>query len=247
MLRACGAVACLIVLSLPVGVVAFTPMAAADELNFAVGLKEQFISLSRTLKLERGTETRRIETPRSTGVWMPSVALSVSYDRWFVGASAAAVSLNISEQPSISFSHPLFLQTSKVDLTEFDLAIGYTIVTGMSPYLGYVRYGQTTDLNCTGCTTTVELSHVGPGLLLGYPVASTRWSTYLNLALIRGFSIEGGLSYAGIRWPLVGVVGFAYRRIDYPANQVSCGQTLFLCFRESDVLSGPVLAVHYIF
>lgn len=250
MLKPFGAAVFLIVLIVPVGLVAFAPPAAADDLNFALGLKEQFVSLRRTLKLERSTsgglETRRTETPRSDGVWMPSVALNVSYDRWFIGASAATGSLHISEQPSF-FSDPLFFQSSKVDLTELDLAIGYTIVTGVSPYLGYLRHGQTTDLNCTGCTTTVELSHVGPGLILDYPVVNTRWAVYLNLALIQGFSIEGGLSYAAVRWPLVGVVGFAYRRIDYPANQVSCGQPPLFCFREQDVFSGPVLAVNYVF
>ena len=249
MLRFCGAAACWIVMIM--SVVAWVPPAAADDLNFSLGLKEQFISLRRTLKLERdtagGSQTRNTETPRSNAVWMPAVVLNISSDRWFVGAAAATGSLSISEQPSLSYSNPLYLQKSKVDLTELHFAIGYTIGAGVSPYVGYLRHKQTTDLRCTGCTTTIELSHVGPGIIVDYPLADTRWAAYLNLALIQGFSIEGGLSYAGVRWPLVGVAGFSYRRIDYPANQVSCGQTLFRCFRDQDVLSGPVLAVHYIF
>ncbi|MBI3811577.1 MAG: hypothetical protein HY283_05160 [Nitrospirae bacterium] len=248
MVRFGGAAVFLIALIGPVGLAATIPPATAGELTFALGLKEQFFSLRRTLKIEKtdGSETRRIETPVSDGNWMTAVALNASYDHWFVGAEAAAVSLTISEQPS-SFSDPLFLQKSKVDLTEVNLAVGYTVMRGVSPYVGYLRHGQTTDLRCTGCTTTVELGRVGPGILLDHPMADTRWAGYLNLALIQGFSIEGGLSYAGIRWPLVGVAGFAYRRIDYPANQVSCGQTGFLCFREKDVFSGPILAVNYIF
>jgi hypothetical protein len=236
----------LIVLIVSAGLVATAPPAAASELTFALGLKEQFLSLRRTLKIEKpgGSETRRIETPGSDGSWMTAVALNASYDRWFVGASAASAGLKISEQPS-SYSNPLFLQKSKVDLTELNLAVGYTIIRGVSPYIGYLRHGQKTD--CAGCTTTVELSRVGPGLLIDVPAPGTRWAAYLNLALIQGYSIEGGLSYAGIRWPLVGVMGFAYRRIDYPSNQVSCGKTGFLCFRERDVISGPILAVHYIF
>ena len=249
MLRSCGAAVFLIVLTLPIGVVAFAPTAAADEVIFALGVKEQFISLRRTLKLERqtsgGPETRRIETPPSDGTRRQAVVLNASYDRWFVGAEASAVSLSISEQPDSFSSNPRFPRSSSVDMTELDLAVGYTIMTGVSPYIGYLRHEQKTD--CAGCTATVELGQIGPGLLLAYPVASTRWAAYLNMALIQGFSIEGGLSYAGIRWPVVGAAGFAYRRIDYPAGEVSCGQTSFSCFRERDVISGPILAVHYIF
>jgi hypothetical protein len=247
MLRSCGAAVLLIALIVPVGLVAGVPPAAASELTFALGLKEQFLSLRRTLKIEKtdGSETRRIETPGSDESWMTAVALNASYDRWFVGASSASAGLAISERPSGSFENPRFIPSSKVDLTELNLAVGYTIMRGVSPYIGYLRHGQKTD--CAGCTTTVELSRVGPGLLIDYPATGTRWAAYLNLALIQGYSIEAGLSYAGIRWPLVGVMGFAYRTIDYPSERVACGRTGFLCFREKDVISGPVLAVNYIF
>jgi len=93
----------------------------------------------------------------------------------------------------------------------------------------------------------VELSTIGTGLVIDVPAGGTRMAAYLNLALIQGYSIEGGVSYAGIRWPLVGVMGFSYRTIDYPSGKVSCGQTGFLCFREKDVMGGPILAVNYIF
>jgi hypothetical protein len=157
----------------------------------------------------------------------------------------AAAGLQISEQPSGTIENPRFIQSSKVDLTELNLAVGYTIIRGLSPYIGYLRHGQKTD--CAGCTTTVQLGNVGPGLLVDYPAAGTRWAAYLNLAMIQGYLIEGGLSYAAIRWPLVGVMGFSVRTIHYPSEGASCGRTGFLCFREKDVFSGPTLAVNYIF
>lgn len=239
------------VLTLSLLVVVLAPPAAAEEMNVTLGLKEQFVSMRRTLKLESqtsgGVKTHRVDAPRSNGAWMPAAVLNVSFRHWFVGAEASAVSLNVAEQPS-SFSSPLFSQSSKVDVTELDLAIGYTILTGVSPYVGYMRNQQTTDLNCTGCTKTDVLGQVGPGLLLDYPLTSKRWAAYLNLALIQGFLIEGGLSYAGIRWPLVAGVGFGYHRIDYPSGKVSCGHPPpFSCYRDKDVMSGPILSLHYVF
>lgn len=224
--------------------------AAAEEVNVTLGLKEQYVSLQRTLKLTSqtsgGTQTHRVDTPRSDGAWMSGLVLNASYGHWFVGAQVSAVRLNVSEQPS-SFSNPLFTQTSTVDMTEMDLALGYSIMTGVSPYIGYMRNQQRTDLNCTGCTKTDVLGQVGPGLLLGYPLKTTRWAAYMNLAVIQGFLIEGGLSYAGVRWPLVGTVGFGYHRINYPSGKVSCGQTGFSCYRDKDILSGPILSLHYVF
>ena len=236
---------------LPLLLVVLAPPAAAEDLNFALGLKERYVSLRRTLKLENqtssGLKTHRVEAPRSDGTWMSTAALNGSFRRWFVGAQASAASFNVFEQPS-SFSSPSFIRNSTVDLTQMDLALGYTILTGVSPYVGYMRHRQTTDLDCAGCTKTVVLSRVGPGLLLDYPVENTRWAAYLNLSLIQGGAIEGGLGYAGIRWPFVAAAGFGYRRIDYPANRVSCRPSGgFACFRENDVVSGPILSLHYIF
>ncbi|MBI3995912.1 MAG: hypothetical protein HY349_08055 [Nitrospirae bacterium] len=248
MLKACRTAVVPILLTLPVGIGLFVPAADADDLIFAAGVKEQFVTLRRTLKLEAQTtgETRRTETPPSDATWRHALVLSASYGRWFVGAEAATSSLTISEQPA-SYSTRLFFQKSKVDLDELNLALGYNIMTGVSPYIGYLQHGQKTDLKCTGCTTTVNLSDIGPGLLVNFPAAGSRWAAYVNLALIQGFSVEGGFSYAGIRMPLVAVAGFAYRRIDYPSEEISCGQTGFFCFRERDVISGPILAVHYVF
>jgi len=238
------------ILALLLLVVVLAPPAAAEDLNFTLGLKEQYVSLRRTLKLESqtsgGVKTNKVDTPRSDAAWMHGLVMDVSYRRWFVGAQMSGVSLNIAEQPS-SFSSPLFTQKSTVDVTELDLAFGYTIMTGVSPYLGYMRNQQTTDLTCAGCTKTDVLGQIGPGLLLGYPLTIQRWAAYMNLALIQGFLIEGGLSYAGIRWPLVGTVGFGYHQINYPSGKVSCGQTGFSCFREKDVISGPILSLHYLF
>jgi hypothetical protein len=238
------------ILTLPLLVVVLAPPAAAEEMNVTLGLKEQYVTLRRTLKLESqtsgGLQTHRIDAPSSDAAWMPGLVMNVSYRHWFVGAQVSGVSLNVAEQPS-SFSSPLFTQKSKVDLTELDLAIGYTIMTGVSPYLGYMRNQQRTDLNCAGCTKTDVLGQVGPGLLLDYPLTNKRWAAYMNLALIQGFLIEGGLSYAGIRWPLVGTVGFGYQQINYPSGKVSCGQTGFSCFRDKDVISGPILSLHYVF
>jgi hypothetical protein len=177
---------------------------------------------------------------------MHGLVMNVSYGHWFVGAQVSAVTLNVAEKPS-SFTSPLFTQKSTVDVSELDLALGYTIMAGVSPYLGYMRNRQTTDLNCTGCTKTDVLSQAGLGLLLDYPLTNKRWAAFMNLALIQGFLIEGGLSYAGIRWPLVGTVGFGYHQIDYPSGKVSCGQTGFSCNREKDVISGPILSLHYVF
>jgi hypothetical protein len=237
-------------LTLSLLVVVLVPPTAAEEMNIVLGLKEQFVSLRRTLKLESqtslGLKTNHVDAPRSNGAWMPAAVLNVSFGHWFAGVQASAVSLDVAEQPS-SFSDPLFSQTSKVDMNELDLALGYTILTGVSPYIGYMRNQQTTDLNCAGCTKTDVLGQVGPGLLLGYPLTSKRWAAYLNLALIQGFMIEGGLSYAAIRWPLVGGVGFGYHRINYPSEKVSCGQTGFSCFRDYDVITGPILSLQYVF
>jgi len=230
--------------------VVLAPSAAAEELYVTLGLKEQYVSLRRTLKLESqtsgGLKTNSVDAPRSDGAWMNGAALNVSYGHWFVGAEISAVSLNVAEKPS-SFTSPLFTQTSTVDMTELDLALGYTIVTGVSPYLGYMRNQQTTDLNCMGCTKTDVLGQVGPGLLLNYPLTIQRWAAYMNLAVIQGFLVEGGLSYAGIRWPLVGTVGFGYHQINYPSGKVSCGETGFSCNRDKDVISGPILSLHYLF
>jgi len=245
-----GAVVFLFVLIVPAGFLAWEGPAAADEPVFSVGLKEQYLSLRRTLKLEKpglgGPETHRVDTSGSDGDWSTTVALNISIGRWFAGASAASVGIMVSDQPSGFFDNPSFRQKSKVDLTELELAVGYAILPGVSPYIGYLRHGQKTD--CPGCTTTIELSRVGPGLLLGYPAADSRWAAYLNVAMIQGYSIEGGLSYAAIRWPLVGAAGFAFRRIDYPTDEVACSSpSTFSCFRVRDSISGPVLSVHYIF
>jgi len=238
------------ILALPLLTVVVAPPAAAEELNVTLGLKEQYVSLRRTLKLESqtsgGQQTHRVDTPRSDAAWMHGLVMNVSYRHWFVGAQVSSVSLDIAEQPS-SFSSPLFTQKSTVDVSELDLAFGYTIMPGVSPYLGYMHNQQTTDLNCAGCTKTDVLSQAGPGLLLDYPLTTNRWAVFMNLALIQGFLIEGGLSYAGIRWPLVGTVGFGYHQINYPSGKASCGQTGFSCSRDQDVISGPILSLHYVF
>lgn len=238
------------IFTLPLLVVVPAPPAAAEEINVTLGLKEQYVSMQRTLTLESqtsgGTQTHHVDAPRSDGAWRPGLVMNVSYRHWFVGAQMSAVSLNVAEQPS-SFSSPLFTQKSTVDVTELDLALGYTIMTGVSPYLGYMRNQQRTDLNCTGCTKTDVLGQVGPGILLDYPLTNQRWAAFMNLAVIQGFLIEGGLSYAGVRWPLVGTVGFGYQQINYPSGKVSCGQTGFSCYRDKDVISGPILSLHYVF
>ncbi|MEK6684429.1 MAG: hypothetical protein AABY46_07200 [Nitrospirota bacterium] len=244
MLKSCGAVVVLTVLTLPVGVVAFAPPAEADEFIFAIGVKAHYATLTRTLKVD--SDPHRVETPRSDAAWMQGVTFNAAYGHLFFGADYSSSAFIDSEGPLSSSGVPVFHKDVNLDISELDLAVGYTIVAGVSPYIGYLRHGQKSDLNCSGCTATVELGDIGPGLLLAYPVARTHWGAYVNMALIQGFSIEGGLSYAGIRWPVVGVAGFAYRRIDYPVEEVSC-QTDFPCFRESDVISGPIVAVHYIF
>lgn len=243
MLKSCGAVVVLTVLILPIGVVAFAPPAEADEFIFALGVKSHYATLARTLKID--PNQHRVETPRSDAAWTRGVTFNAAYGHWFFGAdyrSSAFIDFRL--RPPVSGS-TVFIKDVPLDVSELDLAVGYSITPWISPYIGYLRHTQRTDAGCNGCIGMIELRNAGPGLLIHYPLPSPRWAVSFKTALIQGFSLEGGLSYAGIRWPLVGVVGYAYRRIDYPSgSEASCGQG---CFRDKDVFSGPTLAVHYVF
>lgn len=246
MLRSCGTAVLLIVLTWPVGVVAFAPPAEAEEFMFALGLKSHYATLTRTLKIS--PDRHRVETPRSDAVWTRGVTFNAVYGHWFFGADYSTAAFIDSEGPLSPSGLPIFVKDVTVDVSELDLAVGYSIASRISPFIGYIRQTQRTEDNCVGCIGMIELRSAGPGLLIHYPLSSLRWAVSLKAALIQGFSAEGGLSYAGVRWPLVGVVGYAYRRIEYPSGgEASCGQGSSICFRDKDVFSGPTLAVQYLF
>jgi hypothetical protein len=246
MLRYSGACLSLLALTVlvfrPVGV----PPAQADEVNFAVGLKAQYVTLTRTLKID--ADQHRVDAPRSDPAWMRGVVFHAANGPFFFGADYATSSITDSEGPFTQSGVPLFVTDVPVDVSELNLALGYTLTSWFSAYIGYLHQEQKTGSGCLGCVAKVDLSSAGPGLIIHYPLASLRWAVSLKAAWIQGFSLEGALSYAGLRWPIVGVVGYAYQRIDYPGgNESSCSQPGFECQRVRDVFSGPTIAVEYVF
>lgn len=213
--------------------------ASADEIHFALGIKGEYAGLTRTLKING----RRTETPSTDAAWLRSLTVHAASGHLFLGASYAAGTFVDSGESAVGST--VFVKGVKVDVSEMELAVGYSVETWASPYIGYVRHLQRTDRGCVaGCIGRVEFAAAGIGLLIDYPLPNSRSAVYLNTALIQGFSLEGGISYAGIRWPVVGVVGYAYRRIDYPSGGESCGSS---CLRYRDVFAGPTVAANYTF
>jgi hypothetical protein len=246
MLRHRGAAVFLIALTSPVVVISFAPSAGADAYNFTLGIKAQYATLTRTLKI--GPDRHRLETPQSGAGWMRGVVFNGSRGPLFFGADYRSSTLVDSEGPLSPSGIPTFKKDVTLDVSELNLALGYSIAPWLGPFVGYVRHTQRTDADCTGCIASINLRAAGPGVLIQYPLSSLRWAVSVKAAMIQGFSLEGTLSYAGIRWPLVAAVGYAYRRLDYPAgDKASCGQGSFVCFRDRDVFSGPTVAVHYVF
>ncbi len=219
--------------------------AAQEEFHWTLGLRAQYPTLNRRLKI--GDGGRRIETPSSDASFLYGVVLNVSRGSWFAGSSYSTGTFSDSEGPLTGGPNPKFRSGIDLDWSEFDLAIGYRIKPWVGPYIGYYRLDQGTTDICSSCIRRVTISSVGPGLLINHPLPNTRWAAYLKTALIQGFSIDGGISYAGIRRPVVGVLGYSYRRIDYPADEASCGQPGDRCVRDRDVLAGPVVMIHYVY
>ena len=223
---------------IPIVVLSFAVPSFAEEVHFSIGLKQQYVKLDRTLK-QAGVG--RVHTPGTDPAWRPGVVFNAVYDRLFFGASYSKVYL-----VDFSTSDLLFFKKNvDLEVSQLDLAVGYTIMTGVSPYLGYLRHEQRTDAKCGGCIGTVEMRRAGPGLMINLPLPSPQWTVYANAALIQGFSLQGGVSYAGIRWPVVVVVGYSYQRIDYPSGEFSCD--LPGCFRDRDVFTGPTVMADYTF
>ena len=147
----------------------------------------------------------------------------------------------------------IFVKGSGLGVSEIDLVFGYRLARWISPYIGYLRHRQETDSQCAGCIATVELADVGSGLMVNLPLPDSRWGVSIKMGYIRGFAIQGNsdhglsfeaaLSYAGIRMPVVGVLGYSLHRFDYPDDEVSCGTN---CFRNRDIFEGPTVMVHYI-
>jgi len=246
MLRFGGACFSLLALTVTVVRPVWVPPAQADEINFVIGLKAQYATLTRTLKI--GPDQQRVDTPRSDPAWMRGVVFHASNGPFFFGADYASSNFTDSEGPFTQSGVPLFVSDVPVDVSELNLALGYTLTSWFSAYIGYLRQEQKTGSSCLGCIASVDLSSAGPGLIIHYPLASLRWAASVKAAWIQGFSLEGALSYAGLRWPIVGVVGYAYQRIDYPGgSESSCGQGTFICYRERDVFSGPTIAIQYVF
>ena len=214
-----------------------SPIACAEAVQFSVGIKIQYIALTRTLN----DDGRRVEAPQSGPAWMRGPVFNLSYGRLFLGGGYARASFEDSEYLA-SFNK--FIKGVSVDISEFDLALGYSITKWFSPYIAYWQHRQETGQFCSSCVATVEIGNVGAGLLFNYLLQAPRSAVYLRAAFIQGISMEGGVSYAGIRWPVVWVMGYAYRRVDYPSREVSCGS---LCYRDSDVFFGPTVWAHYVF
>jgi len=246
MLKFCGVCFSLLALILTILRPAWAPPAHADEVNFTIGLKTQYATLTRTLKV--GPDQTRVDTPRSDPVWTRGVTFQIANGPLFLGGDYSTAHLIDAEGPFTTSGVPLFVNDVPVDVTELNLALGYTLASWISPYIGYLRQTQKTGSSCLGCIASVDLSSIGPGVIIHAPLSSLRWAVTVKAAWIQGFSLEGALSYAGIRWPIVGVAGYAYQRIDYPGgSESSCGQGTFKCYRERDVFSGPTLAVQYVF
>jgi hypothetical protein len=246
MLRSRGAVLWMIALTSPAVLILFAPSVEAEVLNVTLGIKAQYATLTRTLKV--GPDRHRVETPQSGAAWMRGVVFNGSYGSLFFGADYRSSTLTDSEGPLSPSGTPVFKKDVTLDVSELNLALGYSIAPWLGPFVGYIRHTQRTDADCVGCIASIDLRAAGPGVMIQYPLSSLRWAVSLKAARIQGFSLEGALSYAGIRWPVIGVVGYAYRRIDYPAgDEGSCGQGSFVCFRDRDVFAGPTVAVHYVF
>ena len=228
-------------------------LALAQEWNFAVGLKEQYFSLTRFYRIN--FDGKRFEAPQTVASWRWGINGHASYGRFFMGASYSSVSpgdtffdiSTVSPPASISVLRDSTKSGVLTDITEMEAALGISLFNGISPYFAYFAQDQKTGKSCAGCVSSVQIRGAGPGLKLDFPVSDSPWTVYSKAELVRGISLEGGLSYAGARWPLTGVFGYAYRRIDYSSTEASCSRDNFVCYRDHDIQSGPLVTVNFIF
>lgn len=219
--------------------------AVAQEMQVSAGIKVQYVSLTRSFKA--GPDRRRVESPQSSGIWAKGGVLNFSFDRWVLGASVMQGILEDFEGPLAPSGVIQFRKGVEVGYSEWNAGVGYTVLPGIVPYLAYFRHEQITREACLTCIDQVDFSAFGPGLLLQFPNPTSRWSIFINAAQVSGLSVEAGVSYSAIRTPLVGVVGYSYRRLDYSGGGESCSHPGVECFRTRDVFAGPVMSLNYVF